>query len=89
MITFAELMAELTVVKRGPVRKHVPKAKLMQKAKNKKKLGSNVPTNAQGIARVKIKDGKKVQRSADEIQRATKRTMLGECRQRLYFSDIR
>lgn len=73
MKTFAELMVELTVVKRGPIKHHMTATQKMKKKKLEKKK-KNIQRNAQGIARQKIVGGKPVQRSADEIQRATKRS---------------
>ena len=73
MKTFTELVAELKIVKRGPIRKHMTATQKMQRKKLAVKKQS-VQRNAQGIARQKIVGGKKVQRSNDEIQRATKRS---------------
>jgi len=73
MKTFTELMTELIKVVRGPIKKHMTAD---QKMKRKKlaRMKQSVQRNAQGIARQKIVGGKKVQRSNDEIQRATKRS---------------
>ena len=73
MKTFTELVAELKIVKRGPIRKHMTADQKMKRKKLAVKKQS-IQRNAQGIARQKIVGGKPVQRSADEIQRATKRS---------------
>ena len=73
MKTFTELVAELKIVKRGPIKKHMTATQKMQRKKLAVKKQS-IQRNAQGIARQKIVGGKKVQRSNDEIQRATKRS---------------
>ena len=73
MKTFTELVAELTKVVRGPIRKHMTATQKMQRKKLAVKKQS-IQRNAQGIARQKIVGGNPVQRSADEIQRATKRS---------------
>ena len=73
MITFTELVAELKIVKRGPIKKHMTATQKIQRKKLAVKRQS-IQRNDQGIARQKIVGGKKVQRSNDEIQRATKRS---------------
>ena len=73
MKTFTELVAELTKVVRGPIRKHMTATQKMQRKKLAVKKQS-VQRNAQGIARQKIVGGKKVARSPEEIARATKRS---------------
>ena len=73
MKTFTELVAELTKVVRGPIKKHMTATQKMQRKKLAVKKQS-VQRNAQGIARQKIVGGKKVARSPEEIARATKRS---------------
>ena len=73
MKTFAELMVELTVVKRGPIKHHMTATDKMKKKKLAVKKQS-IQRNAQGIARQKIVGGKKVQRSSAEIAKATKKS---------------
>ena len=73
MKTFTELVAELKIVTRGPIKKHMTATQKMQR----KKLAvqkQSIQRNAQGIARQKIVGGKKVARSPEEIARATKRS---------------
>ena len=73
MKTFTELVAELKIVKRGPPKKHMTATQKMQRKKLAVKKQS-IQRNPQGIAKQKIVGGKKVQRSSDEIKRATMRS---------------
>ena len=76
MKTFNGFMSEIMVgnrVVRGVTRKHqTPKKRLQLKKLKKKKLAFNIQKTAQGVAKQKVIGGKRVQRSAQEIQKATK-----------------
>ena len=65
MKTFTELVAELKIVKRGPIRKHMTADQKMKRKKLAVKKQS-IQRNAQGIARQKIVGGKKVARSPED-----------------------
>ena len=73
MKTFTELVAELKIVKRGPIKKHMTADEKMKRKKLALKK-QTIQRNPDGIAKQKIVGGKKVQRSNAEIQRATKRS---------------